>query len=403
MKYQPAFHSASCKVGLLLTVTLASCSARTELDHPVGAAESSAAAERPPSDHRGDWPVFRGNAQSTGVAVSEVPEKLELVWKYTVEKGSFDSTPVIVAGVVYIGDMDGTFYAIDLSTGNERWKFINPAEKAGFKAAAAVRDGLVYVGDIDGNLYCLDIKNGEKKWSAQSDGEIDASANFHRGNVLFGSQDATLYCLDAKTGEQQWKHTIGDQIRCSPTVIEDHCFLAGCDQKLHVIDLAHGEETGVIEIGAPTGTTPAADGDLIYFGTEGDTFFCINWKKPEEVWRWQDKSRSLPIRSSAALTKSAVIFGGQDKIVRAIEPKFGERLWDFATKGRVDGSPVVVGQRVFVGSADGRIYGLDLKSGAKVWEYEAGGAFVGSPAVADGRLLIANSKDGVIYCFGEKR
>ena len=102
------------------------------------------------------------------------------------------------------------------------------------------------------------------------------------------------------------------------------------------------------------------------------------------------------------MTADAVVFGGHDKIVHARNPKNGEVLWDFATKGAVDGSPVIVGNRVFVGSADGRIYGLDLKTGNEVWKYEAGGGFIGSPAVASGRLLIA-SNDGVVYCFGEKR
>ena len=75
--------------------------------------------------------------------------------------------------------------------------------------------------------------------------------------------------------------------------VEDHCFLAGCDGKLHVIDLANGEETGAIEIEAPTGSTPAAVGELIYFGTEGATFFCIDWKAAE-------RSMALARQSSPA-------------------------------------------------------------------------------------------------------
>ena len=171
---------------------------------------------------------------------------------------------------------------------------------------------------------------------------------------------------------------------------------------MHVIDLSNGEETGSIEIEAPTGSTPAAVNERIYFGTEGATFFCLDWKTRQELWRWQDKVRRLPIRSSAAVTADAVVFGGHDKIVHAINPKNGEPLWNFVTKGPVDGSPVIVDNRVFVGSADGRIYGLDLKTGNEVWKYEAGGKIIGSPAVASGRLLIA-SNDGVVYCFGEKR
>jgi outer membrane protein assembly factor BamB len=84
-----------------------------------------------------------------------------------------------------------------------------------------------------------------------------------------------------------------------------------------------------------------------------------------------------------------------------MNPQSGEPRWQFATRGRVDSSPVVVGERVYLGSADGRLYGLELATGKKLWEYEAGGSFVASPAVAAGKLVIAN-QDGTVYCFGKK-
>ncbi|HEY2762313.1 MAG TPA: PQQ-binding-like beta-propeller repeat protein [Pirellulales bacterium] len=351
----------------------------------------------------GDWPVFRGNAMATGVADGELTNNPQLLWKFTVAKGSFNATPVVVGDTVYIGDLDGTFYAIDLTSGEQRWKFDLGADKAGF-ATAAVRDGSVYVGDTDGMFICLDAKTGEKKWTFKTDGEIDSAANFYRDKVLFGSQDATLYCLNAKTGELQWKHEIGDQIRCSPTVVEDRCFLAGCDGKLHVIDLANGGETGAVEIGSPTGCTPAAAGDRIYFGTEGATFFCVDWKTLKIVWQWTERQRSQSIRASAALTSDIVIVGGRDKAVHAFQPDAIQPVlpkWNFVTKGRVDSSPVIVGKRVYFGSSDGRIYGLDVTSGEKLWDYEAGGEFNAGPAIARGRLLIASS-DGLVYCFGAK-
>ena len=37
----------------------------------------------------------------------------------------------------------------------------------------------------------------------------------------------------------------------------------------------------------------------------------------------------------------------------------GKVIWTFPTHGRVDSSPVVVGNRIFFGSTDGRIYALD--------------------------------------------
>ena len=74
----------------------------------------------------------------------------------------------------------------------------------------------------------------------------------------------------------------------------------------------------------------------------------------------------------------------------------------FSAQARVDGSPVVAGQRVYIGAANGRLFALHLNTGKVAWEYETGGEIVASPAVADGRLVIANT-DGTIYCFGDQQ
>ena len=66
------------------------------------------------------------------------------------------------------------------------------------------------------------------------------------------------------------------------------------------------------------------------------------------------------------MTAEAVIVGSRDKQVHAFDPKTGRQLWTFATKGRVDSSPVVVGDRVYFGSADGRLYGLRVKTRQEV-------------------------------------
>ena len=102
------------------------------------------------------------------------------------------------------------------------------------------------------------------------------------------------------------------------------------------------------------------------------------------------------------MTPEAVLVGGHDKQLHALDPKTGRQLWAFACKGRIDGSPVVAGDRVFFGSADGRLYGLSVATGEQLWQFEAGGEILASPAVADGRLVIGNDS-GNLYCFGRSR
>ena len=79
----------------------------------------------------------------------------------------------------------------------------------------------------------------------------------------------------------------------------------------------------------------------------------------------------------------------------------GKQAWAFPTRGKVDSSPVICGDKVIVGSDDGRLYLLSLDSGKELWSYEIGQPIESSPAVAAGRVVIG-CDDGNIYCFGAK-
>ncbi len=73
-------------------------------------------------------------------------------------------------------------------------------------------------------------------------------------------------------------------------------------------------------------------------------------------------------------------------------------LWTFATRAKVDSSPVVCGDKVIVGSEDGRLYIVSLAEGKEIWSYEIGQGITASPAVANGNIVIG-SMDGNVYAF----
>ena len=360
-----------------------------------------------------DWPLFRGDAKSTGVADTKLPEKLEVLWKYEVKRGAFESSPIIVGGkekTVYIGDLDGRMFALDLKTGKLKWEFktvsVRESEAKGkssggigFETAPAYKNKHLYIGDLDGYFYCVDMK-GEEVWQYQSDGVIHSSANFHKDTVLFGSEDTRLYALDAKTGKKKWELETADQVRCSVTVVDGRAFVAGCDGALHTINLEKGEEESNVVIESPTGVTPAVVGDVAFVGTEQAGFFALDWKKAEIKWHF-NPDRGLASRSSPAVNKDHVIFGSRQREVFSVNPKTGKQNWSRTLKANVDSSPVIVGDRVFIGSTEGRLYALNLKNGETLWQKQLNGGIIGSPAVAFERLIIATDR-GVVYCLGKK-
>ena len=54
-----------------------------------------------PLQLKADWPLPRGDAASRGAADGTMPQSPELLWKYEVPKGAFESTPIVVEGKVY--------------------------------------------------------------------------------------------------------------------------------------------------------------------------------------------------------------------------------------------------------------------------------------------------------------
>ena len=364
------------------------------------------------------WPMARGCLGGTGRSAAELALPLVEAWHREFDGTAFGAVPVIADGVVYLGDLDGTFRAVSLADGTDRWSFT--AKDAGFTSAAAIGSAdearLVVVGDDGGLVRAFNAATGDVCWTYETEGEISGGPTIletsEGSRVLIGSQDASLSCLAIADGTLLWKHAIADQIRCSPTVARtsagDRVLLAGCDGKLHVLDAATGAEKAAVPIEGPTGTTPAVLGDRVFFGTEGGVFFGIDVVTGMEAWRAAAAASGQSYRSSAAIADDLAIVGFRGKAVEAFSAADGSRPWRRPMRGRVEASPAVVVATgpngtparsvAIVADASGRIAALDAASGEPAWEFDAGGGFSAGAAVAAGRVVLA-SDDGILWCF----
>jgi outer membrane protein assembly factor BamB len=344
-----------------------------------------------------DWPMFRGNPLQTGVAPRPLPDKLEILWKFQT-KDAIENAGIIVGDTVYIGSSDENFYALSLKTGEEKWRY----KAAPFRAPPSYRDGNIYVGDADGKCHCLEAATGKKRWIFDTESEILSGVNFVGDSVLFGAGDEILYCLTAD-GKPRWKFRVpGGPVIGTPAVIAGRTFVAGCDSNLHVIDASNGKEVLAVPLDGQTAATAACADDRIFLGTMTNQMLAIDWRKGEVAWKFEPGRGGQPFYASAAVVNDLVITASRDKRVYAINRKTGAEVWRFQTKGKVDSSPVIAGNRVYVGSADGNLYVLDLAKGTELQRISLGKGISASPAVANGCLVIGTN-EGVVYCLGEKK
>lgn len=345
-----------------------------------------------------DWPMFRGNPRLTGVAGGSLPEPLAVRWRYET-KEPVTATAAISSGIVYVGCDDGNLYALNLADGALRWKF---ATGEMIESSPTVTGGLVVWGNDAGIIHACDAKTGELRWKYETDGRIISSAVPYQNRIVVGSYDGYLYCLDVADGKLIWKYAADERVHSTPALTDGYALFGGCDGHLHVVDLETGARKAHIALGSVTGASAAVDGANAYLGTHGEEVLGVDWRAGRVLWRYENPQRGNAFMSSAAFKNDLVVIGGRDKLLHALDAKTGQPRWTLTVKDRIDGSPVIVGARVYIGDGGGVLRAADLSTGKEVWRFETGGGIWASPAVGEGCLVIATD-GGVVYCFGDKR
>jgi quinoprotein glucose dehydrogenase len=133
-----------------------------------------------------DWPVFGGSAAQSrfvqyGAITRENVGRLEVAWTYPVtDNNSYQFSPVIADGVMYVLAKNNSLVALDAGSGRELWA------KPGFGGIA--RRGINFWKSKDGSdrrllvtagdrLLALDARNGEPIASFGVNGKVDLREN----------------------------------------------------------------------------------------------------------------------------------------------------------------------------------------------------------------------------------
>ena len=123
-----------------------------------------------------DWPSFgRDYTNQRMSPLSQITpqnvKKLKLAWQFkSGVSASFQATPVVIGGVMYVALPYNHVVALEAKTGKELWRYQHE-RRANWKMCCgpanrgvAVSDGKVFIGTVDARLIALDAKNGTKIW-----------------------------------------------------------------------------------------------------------------------------------------------------------------------------------------------------------------------------------------------
>jgi outer membrane protein assembly factor BamB len=116
------------------------------------------------------------------------------------------------------------------------WRFSPDDPERGVIASPALTPEALYVGDIQGNFYAQDALSGADLWRFQARGGIVTSLVVVGDKVYFGSREGFLYALDRFTGEPIWQFSLESPIEVSPVFAGGYLYVRTSDGLLHAIE-----------------------------------------------------------------------------------------------------------------------------------------------------------------------
>lgn len=167
----------------------------------------------------------------------------ETMWGYRTGFMVWSACSFWKDGTVYSAGFDHLLYALDMDTGNLKWKTDLKGALVGSPAVG--ENGTIYQTSFGGKLWAVDHNTGAVRWELDTGSHVYASVAVSKDHKLyFGSTNGNFYCVDGLTGKINWTYYIGDAIRASASLGPDPegksvylIYFGGGDGLVYALDL----------------------------------------------------------------------------------------------------------------------------------------------------------------------
>ncbi len=371
-----------------------------------------------------DWPQFRGpkaNGMSaeTGINKNWSEKAPKELWTAPMHDQGY-SGPSVAAGTLYIVDhQDGqdVVLALDLETGDERWRFAYDApgaESYGFaRSTPAVEADHVYTVSRDGIVHCLNRKDGAKIWRQDAVASVKGKAprwgvsnsplvDGPRLIVAGGGKGANLLALNKETGELLWKGgqtaPLGYATPVLTTIDGNAQYLNFNGKAATGIRTTNGDllwnHSWLTKYDINAATPIHVGNGLIFISSgykTGCSAFQVKGGKTSEIWR----SKDMNAHFSTPILVDGLIYGtGDPGYLICMDPKTGEVKWK--EQGFEKGGLVGIdGHMIVLGGNTGDAVLVEIAPDAyreKGRIKPLGGQSWTAPIVSDKRLIIRNKQ-----------
>lgn len=325
-------------------------------------------------------------AFTNGFSQKDFAQKPALKWK--VKSGAIFGAPVIDGATVYYASQDSTLHAIDLASGNVKWKY---KIFAASRSTPFIDKDNLYILCEYGVLYNINKNTGKLNWQTFTHqggflGEhkydradyFQSSPIVHNEKVYFGMGDY-LFAVNTSNGSVAWNFKTGNVVHTKPAISNEKIIFGSYDGNVYALN----HQTGALiwkfkTVGQrffPAGEVmgnPVVSRNQVFVGSRDFNFYALEINSGYCHWNKQyPKGWAL----AATILKDSILYLGtsDDYVMIALDPRMGTEKWRTAVKYNIFGSMALSEGMGYVGTLMGKLFGIDLKTGSIKWTFEGDG------------------------------
>ncbi len=348
------------------------------------------------------WPWYGFNQVRTrDFPSSHLDPPFHVGWRFQ-DYALLEFPPVLFRDRLYLVDNDGSAKAINSANGHRIWQ-----SKVGNLAAASpaldVAHGLLFVPILsthgrtpgNGRLVALSMKNGHVVWSHSLPAGTESSPIVWQNKVFFGDQAGNVYALGVQLGKVRWHYHASAAVKGGPSISTGTIFFGDYGGRAYALNARTGHvfwtaNTNGAEFGFGSGnfySTPAVAFGRVYMGNTDGRVYSFSARTGQLAWA---TATGAYVYSSPAVANTAglgptVYVGSYDGHLYAFNARSGAIRWTHNARGRISGSPQIVGDVVYYDNLGAKTTaGLNTRTGRQVFWFKDG-AF--NPVITDGNVL----------------
>jgi outer membrane protein assembly factor BamB len=281
-------------------------------------------------------------------------------------------------------------HALDLSTGQELWKF---SVSGGFLNSNPSIFVTTPVLTDDGLLIVLDSGNKHVMYALDPN---DINAEEKTPNIAWQFSGATGHWIAA------------------PLIIGERLFAPNSDGNVYVLNLTDGKSDkqaikvidlpDTVEQPGRLWAQPVSDGERLFVTSLDHSLFAIDLETYEILWH-EDLGGAIP--GAPVIGSDGMLYvGSLAKKLEKFDPATGTHESVLDTNGWIWGTPVVNGDDLYFTDIDGYFYSFNTKKASLNWDpiqpdsVSVEKAITASPLVQNDRVLVA-VESGDIYAVSD--